>query len=297
MRRRSITIGIILVVVLGGASLFYLFYPEGSGRQVLATVNGEKITVDHFNQEIVKLKEPTRGIIKEDPAKFLETMIMRALILQEAKNQGLIPDTEKEVPEGSVSSEEAVIKEFLEKKFSSTPAVSRKEVESFYEIYKDRMEGKPLEQAAPMIEQIIRQGKQQEQVEQFIGDLRKSGSIEINQEHLQKLAAKPPDSNTEEDFSKALKSDKPVVVDFGSNSCLPCRQMRPILQEIRKEHLGKAEVLVIDVYKYQGLAKEYKIRMIPTLIFFDLNGKEVHRHQGFMSKKAILEQLNKMGVS
>ena len=297
MRRRSITIGIILVVVLGGASLFYLFYPERSGRQVLATVNGEKITVDYFNQEIVKLKEPTRGIMKEDPAKFLETMIMRTLILQEAKNQGLMPDMEKEVLESSVSSEEAVIQEFLEKKFSSAPAVSRKEIESFYEIYKDRMEGKPLEQVASMIERVIRQAKQQEQVEQFIGDLRKSGSIEINQEHLQKLAAKPPDSNTEEDFSKALKSDKPVVIDFGSNSCLPCRQMRPILQEIKKEHLGKAEVLVIDVYKYQGLAREYKIQMIPTLIFFDSNAKEVHRHQGFMSKKAILEQLKKMGVS
>ncbi len=297
MRRRSITIGIILVVVLGGASLFYLFYPEGSGRQVLATVNGEKITVDHFNQKTAKLKEPTRGIIKEDPAKFLETMIMRTLILQEAKKQGLLPAREKKDPEGSVSSEEAVIKEFMEKRLSSVPAVSRKEVESFYEIYKDRMEGKPLEQVAPMIEQIIRQGKQQEQVEQFIGDLRKSASIEINHDRLQKLAAKPPDSNTEEDFLKALKSDKPVVVDFGSNSCLPCRQMRPILQEIRKEHLGKAEVLVIDVYKYQGLAREYKIQMIPTLIFFDSNAKEVHRHQGFMTKKAILEQLKKMGIS
>jgi thioredoxin 1 len=297
MRRRSITFGIILVVVLGGAPLFYLFYPEGSGRQVLATVNGEKITVDHFNQEIAKLKEPTRGIIKEGPAKFLETMIMRALILQEAKNQGLIPDKEKEVPEDSVSSEEAVIKEFLEKNVSSVPAVSRKEVESFYEIYKGRMEGRPLEQVASMIEQVIRQGKQQEQVEQFIGGLRKSASIEINQEHLQKLAVKPPDSNTDEDFSKALKSDKPVVVDFGSNSCIPCRQMRPILQEIRKEYLGKAEVLVIDVYKYKGLAREYKIQMIPTLIFLDSNAKEVHRHQGFMSKKALLEQLKKMGIS
>ncbi len=111
------------------------------------------------------------------------------------------------------------------------------------------------------------------------------------------IAAKPPDSNTDEDFSKALKSDKPVVVDFGSNSCIPCRQMRPILQEIRKEYLGKAEVLVIDVYKYQGLAREYKIQMIPTLIFFDSNAKEVHRHQGFMSKKALLEQLKKMGIS
>ncbi|MBW1798124.1 MAG: thioredoxin fold domain-containing protein [Deltaproteobacteria bacterium] len=297
MRLRSIIIGAILIVMLAGASLFYLFYPGGSGAQVLATVNGEKITVDLFNQEIAKVKEPNRGIIKENPGKFLETIIMRTLILQEAKKQGLLPPREKEGPEGPVSSEEAAIKEFLEKKFTSVPAVSRKEVESFYEIYKDRMEGRPLEQVVPMIEQIIQQGKQQEQLEQFIGDLRKSASVEINQDGLQKIAAKPPDSNTEEDFSKALKSGRPVLVDFGSNSCMPCRQMRPILQEVRKEHSGKAEVLVIDVYKYQNLARENKIRMIPTLTFFDSNGKEVHRHQGFMSKKAILEQLKKMGVS
>ena len=297
MKRKNIIIGAILIVVLAGASLFYLFYPGGSGAQVLATVNGEKITVDHFNQEIAKVKEPNRGIIKENPGKFLETMIMRTLILQEAKKQGLLPAREKRGPQDSASPEEAVIKEFLEKKFTSVPAVSRKEIESFYEIYKDRMEGRPLEQAAPMIEQKIRQGKQQEQLEQFIGGLRKSASVEINQDGLQKIAAKPPDSNTEEDFSKALKSGRPVLVDFGSNSCIPCRQMRPILQEVRKEHSGKAEVLVIDVYKYQNLAREHKIRMIPTLTFFDSNGKEVHRHQGFMSKKAIMEQLKKMGVS
>jgi len=222
---------------------------------------------------------------------------MRTLVLQEAKKQGLLPAREKKDPEASVSSDEALIKEFLEKRFASVHAVSRQEGETFYEIYKDRMEGKPLEQVAPMIEQIIRQGKQQKQLEQFIGDLRKNASVEINHDRLKKLAAKPPDSNTEEDFSKALKSRKPVLVDFGSNSCIPCRQMRPILQEIRKEHSGKTEVLVIDVYKYQNLAREHKIRIIPTLIFFDSNGKEVHRHQGFMSKKVILEQLKKTGVN
>ena len=297
MRRRSIIIGAIVIVVLAGASFFYLAYSGGSDGQVIATVNGEKITVDRFNQEISKIKEPNRGIFKENPAKFLEEMIMRTLVLQEAKKQGLLPAREKKDPEASISSEEVVIKDFLEKRFSSVPAISRQEVETFYEIYKDRMEGRPLEQVAPMIEQIIRQGKQQEQLEQFIGDLRKSASVEINHDRLQKIAAKPPDSNTDEDFSKALKSRKPVLVDFGSNSCIPCRQMRPILQEIRKEHSGKAEVLVIDVYKYQNLARKHKIRIIPTLTFFDSNGKEVHRHKGFMSKKAILEQLKKMGIS
>ena len=297
MRRGSIIIGAILIIVLAGSFLFYLFYPGSNDGQVLVTVNGEKVTVAHFNQEIAKVKEPTRGIIEENPAKLLEGMIMRTLLFQEVKKQGLLPANEKEGSEGSVSSEEALIKEFLEKRFPSVPSISRQEVETFYETYKDQMEGKTLQQMSPMIEQIIRQRKRQEQLEQFIGHLRKSAKIEINQDRLQKLAAKPPDSNTDKDFSKAMKSNKPVLVDFGSNSCIPCRQMRPILKEIRKEHSEKAEVLVIDVYKYQNLAGEYKIRMIPTLIFFDSNAKEVHRHQGFMSKKSIMEQLKKMGVS
>jgi thioredoxin 1 len=297
MKQRNSIIGAILIVALIAASLFYLFYPWRSGGQVLATVNGEKITVNDFNHEIGKVEKQARGMIRENPAKFLEGMIMRTVILQEAEKQGLLPARENKGREVSVSSNEEVIKEFLEKKFSSVPAVSRKEIEAFYEIYKDRMEGKSPEQMSPMIEQIIRQGKQQKQLEQFIGDLRKKARIDINEKRLKKLAAKPPDSDTEEDFFKALKSGRPVLVDFGSNSCIPCRQMKPIVHEVRKECLGKAEVLVIDIYKYKSLAREYKIRMIPTLTFFDSNGKEVHRHQGFMSKKLILEQFRKMGIS
>ena len=296
MRLRSIIVGAIVIVLLAGAFLFYLSYHGKSGGQVLATVNGEEITVDRFNQEISKVKEPKRGIFKENPAKFLEGIIIRTLILQEVKKQGLLPAKEKKGSEDFASSDDVVIKEFLEKRFSSAPAVSRQEVETFYETYKDRMEGRPLEQVAPMIERIIRQGKQQEQMEQFIGELRKNARVDINQNRLQKVAAKPPDSNTEEEFLKSMKSLKPVLVDFGSNSCVPCRQMRPILQEVRKEYSGKAEVLVIDVYKYQNLAREHKIQIIPTLAFFDSSGKEVHRHKGFMSKKAIVEQLKKIGV-
>ncbi|HUV50367.1 MAG TPA: thioredoxin domain-containing protein [Anaerolineae bacterium] len=297
MKRKTGIIGAILIVALAGASLFYLFYPGRGSAQVLAMVNGEKITVSDFNHEIGNVEEQAREMIKEEPAEFLEGMIVRTLILQEAEKQGILPARENKGQEGSVSSEESVIKEFLEKRFSSAPAVSQEEIEEFYEIYKDRMEGKSLEQIAPMIEQIIGREKQQKQLERFVGDLRNSARIDINEKHLKKLAVKPPDSNTEEDFLNALKSGKPVMVDFGSNSCIPCRQMRPILHEVKKEYSGKAEVLVIDVYKYNSLASEQKIQLIPTLIFFDSNGKEVHRHQGFMSKKLILEQFKKMGIS
>lgn len=149
---------------------------------------------------------------------------------------------------------------------------------------------------APAIEQIIQEGKQQQAVEQFLKDLRSSGKVEIDQIRLKKIAAKPPESNTDEEFKKALTSGRPLLVDFGANSCVPCRQMRPILKELEKEYTGKAGVLVIDVYKFQNLAREYRIQLIPTLIFFDAKGKEVFRQQGAMEKDKIIAKLKEVGA-
>jgi thioredoxin 1 len=103
-------------------------------------------------------------------------------------------------------------------------------------------------------------------------------------------------TNTGDELSMALQSGRPVLVDFGSNSCTPCRQLRPILQEIKKEQEGKLEVLVIDVNKNQGLSGEYRIQVIPTLVFFDSRGKELFRQQGFMSKAPLMEHLKRIGV-
>lgn len=104
-------------------------------------------------------------------------------------------------------------------------------------------------------------------------------------------------TNTGDELNMALRSGRPVLVDFGSNSCTPCRQLRPILQEIKKEQEGKLEVLVIDVNKHQALSGEYRIRVIPTLVFFDSRGKEMFRQQGFISKAPLMGHLKKIGVS
>jgi thioredoxin 1 len=292
VKRQHAIIGGVVLVLAAGAVLFYFFnFSKGSG-QALATVNGEMITVDRFLQEVEKIQEPTRGMFNQDPAKFLEMLIMKALVLQEAKKQGSQPDKEDK-------GEEALIQEFLEKKFSSPPAVSKEEIAAFYEIYKDRLEGKTLEQVAPMIEQVIQQQKQEEEYMRYLQELRSNAAVEINQERLKGFAAKPADTatNTEEEFNKALKSGRPVLVDFGSNSCIPCRQLRPILQEIRKEQAGKLEVLVIDIYQHQSLAGQYRIQVMPTLVFFDATGKEAARRQGFMPKTALMEELKKLGIS
>jgi thioredoxin 1 len=245
------------------------------------------------------VENPIQDMYKEEPNKLLEGIIIKLLLLQEAKKQGLSAPvkTYKDAEKNARSPEESIIAEFLEKKFSSPPEVKPEEIEGFYKMYKDRMEGKPLKEVAPAIEQIIREMKQREVLGQFLGELRKNAKVEINQERLQKITTKPPESNTEEDFKQALTSGKPVLVDFGANSCVPCRQMRPILREIDKEYTGKARALVIDVYKYQNLAREYKVQLIPTLAFFDSKGKEVFRHVGVLDKDKIITKLKEIGMA
>jgi thioredoxin-related protein len=73
--------------------------------------------------------------------------------------------------------------------------------------------------------------------------------------------------------------------------------MRPVLKEISSQYSEKARVLVIDVYKFQKLAQEHKVMLIPTLVFFDPKGKEVFRNVGIMEKEKIVGKLKEIGMS
>jgi len=287
------------VALLAGLVLFYVLFLASPSRMTLAAVNGEKITVQEFNSEVGKLDTPYREMYQEEPGQFLEGLMMKKLLLQEAKKQGVSPPvkTYKDGDKEALSPEEAMITELMKKKFSKPPEVTPAEVQAFYATFKDRMEGKKLEQVAPAIEQMIREGKQQEEMNVFLGDLRRNAKIEIDQDRVKKIAAKPPESNTEDELKKALQSGQPLLVDFGANSCVPCRELRPILKEVAQEHAGKAGILVIDVYKYQGLAREYKIMLLPTLVFFDSKGKEVFRHVGVLAKEQIVAKLKEIGMA
>ena len=298
MKRKIIIFGAIFIAVLAGASLFYFLYLGNPSRQILAQVNDEKITAEQFNKEVAKVEDPLQDMFHEEPLQFLEGMIVKRLLLQEAKKQGFSAPvkTFKDTAKDSLPPEEALVMAFLEKKFSSPPEVTPKEIEEFYSLFKGQMSGKTYKEAAPIIEQILREGKQREEVGRFVEDLRKNAKIEINQGRIKKISVKPPESNTDEDFKKTLNEGKPLLVDFGANSCIPCRQMRPILKEIGKEYAGKTKVLIIDVYKYQDLASEYKIQLIPTLVFFDSKGRETFRHVGVLDKKTIVAKLKEIGM-
>lgn len=72
---------------------------------------------------------------------------------------------------------------------------------------------------------------------------------------------------------KELKSyGLPIMIDFGADSCVPCKQMEPVLEKLNKELHGKAIVLFVDVWKYQDLAADFPVRVIPTQVFIDSEG-------------------------
>jgi thioredoxin 1 len=97
-------------------------------------------------------------------------------------------------------------------------------------------------------------------------------------------------------ISLALASGKPSVLDLGARTCIPCKKMAPILEELAVSYRGKANVLFIDVREDQGAARRFAIQMIPTQIFFDAKGQEVSRHMGFMDREDLVKGLTAVGL-
>ena len=105
---------------------------------------------------------------------------------------------------------------------------------------------------------------------------------------------KGPDSGVT--LAESQTGKLPTLVDVGKGTCIPCKKMKPILDELTVEYKGRAIVKVIDLRYEPQEAKKYKIRLIPTQIFFDEEGKEVYRHEGFMDKQSIKSKFAEMGV-
>lgn len=93
------------------------------------------------------------------------------------------------------------------------------------------------------------------------------------------------------------KNALPRLVDLGADKCIPCKMMKPILDELQKEYAGRFEVMFIDVWKNEDAGKAYGIKLIPTQIFFDSTGKELFRHEGFFSKEDILSKWKEFGIN
>ena len=91
----------------------------------------------------------------------------------------------------------------------------------------------------------------------------------------------------------ALQAGKPTVAEFGANACASCREMKPVLEALRRENGDRIAVVEVDLIAQRagGYIQRYGIQLMPTQVFFDASGREIGRHMGTISGAEILAGL------
>ena len=94
------------------------------------------------------------------------------------------------------------------------------------------------------------------------------------------------------------KNAKVTFVELGSVNCVPCKQMQPVMKAIEEKYGDQINVIFYDVWteEHKPYAEKYGIKLIPTQVFLDENGKEFHRHEGFYPESEIDKILQSKGL-
>ena len=94
----------------------------------------------------------------------------------------------------------------------------------------------------------------------------------------------------------AAAAKLPRLVDLGAGKCIPCKMMKPILDDLKANYADRFTTEFIDVWENPDAGRKYGIEMIPTQIFYDTEGKELFRHVGFFGQEDILGKWKELGV-
>ncbi len=91
--------------------------------------------------------------------------------------------------------------------------------------------------------------------------------------------------------SEVLMAPEPVLVDFSAVWCGPCKMLDPIVEQLATEWTGKVKVVKLDVDHSPGIAMQYQVLGVPTLMLF-VDGESRERITGFQPKDRILSKLD-----
>ncbi|NDV83489.1 thioredoxin [Bacteroides sp. 51] len=91
-------------------------------------------------------------------------------------------------------------------------------------------------------------------------------------------------------FEELIKSPIPVLVDFTAQWCGPCKAMKPVLEDVKKQLGDRVRIIKIDVDQFGELAQQYRIQSVPTFILFK-NGDKLWRQSGLMQAQQLKEMI------
>ena len=101
---------------------------------------------------------------------------------------------------------------------------------------------------------------------------------------------------TQENFAQSvLQSTTPVLVDFWAEWCGPCKMIAPLLDELADEYQGKVKIGKVNIDEHQGLAAEYGVRAIPTLLLFK-QGQVAEQIVGARGKRDLKASLDRVAA-
>jgi len=93
-----------------------------------------------------------------------------------------------------------------------------------------------------------------------------------------------------------LTNGKPTLAEFGWRECVPCKKMKPVLEELAVEYGDRLNVVIVEVYEHMDLTQQHEIITIPTQIIFDRSGQEITRHIGYWDKERIVDQMKEIKI-
>jgi len=89
----------------------------------------------------------------------------------------------------------------------------------------------------------------------------------------------------------------PILLEFGRGWCVPCKYMKPILDDMARAYANRAAVMTVDMDANRDLVNSFRIRIMPTQVFLTPDGKEFFRNEGTLEREQIAQVFAKMGVA